>query len=322
MLDRVGGISVIETSGSVGLSSTQSRPARRPRRATHCYSSTTTASSRLNRSAHPSRSLHTDSASSGRSGSCFRTARLQEAGSIVWSDGWCSGSGTRRRPRSAGALLPRARSTSGQGAFLMLPVEAWRRLGRFDEIFAPGYYEDADLCLRAWAAGFEVWYEPRDRRALRALVVSTDRRGGELMTRNHDHFVARHSAALNAQPPRGVSRRYATHTPPRSQGTHDRRRDSRPDTRRWLPTLTSNGESDRGKRGLRRHLLPVAGLDRVTWGVRRGSWDRLSRSFWRGSAALVFETSSRAAGGPIRRSRSWSRPHNYQALLRGVRQPT
>ncbi len=33
-------------------------------------------------------------------------------------------------------------------------------VGLFDEEFWPGYYEDADLCYRARAAGFAVWYEP------------------------------------------------------------------------------------------------------------------------------------------------------------------
>ena len=34
-------------------------------------------------------------------------------------------------------------------------------LGGFDEIFKPGYYEDADLSYRAWKRGWYVYYDPR-----------------------------------------------------------------------------------------------------------------------------------------------------------------
>lgn len=47
------------------------------------------------------------------------------------------------------------------GAAMALRVEALRRVGVFDEAFAPGYYEDVDLCLRLRRAGWAVRYEPR-----------------------------------------------------------------------------------------------------------------------------------------------------------------
>ena len=34
-------------------------------------------------------------------------------------------------------------------------------LGGFDELFLPGYYEDVDLCWRAWKRGWTCLYEPR-----------------------------------------------------------------------------------------------------------------------------------------------------------------
>jgi GT2 family glycosyltransferase len=47
------------------------------------------------------------------------------------------------------------------GAFLVIRRTLWDALGGFDAIYAPSYFEDADLCLRAREAGFRVWYEPR-----------------------------------------------------------------------------------------------------------------------------------------------------------------
>lgn len=47
------------------------------------------------------------------------------------------------------------------GAFLVVRRELWNRLDGFDPIYAPAYFEDVDLCLRARDAGYKVWYEPR-----------------------------------------------------------------------------------------------------------------------------------------------------------------
>jgi GT2 family glycosyltransferase len=45
------------------------------------------------------------------------------------------------------------------GACAMVRSEDWVALGGFDEGFWM-YWEDADLCRRAWAAGRETWFEP------------------------------------------------------------------------------------------------------------------------------------------------------------------
>jgi glycosyltransferase involved in cell wall biosynthesis len=49
----------------------------------------------------------------------------------------------------------------GSAAALLVRTDVWRSLGGFDDRFAPGYYEDADLCFAARAAGWRVVYEPR-----------------------------------------------------------------------------------------------------------------------------------------------------------------
>jgi GT2 family glycosyltransferase/SAM-dependent methyltransferase/glycosyltransferase involved in cell wall biosynthesis len=85
---------------------------------------------------------------------------LQEAGGIVWRDGsgWNYG-------RGGDAGAPEYNFVRevdyGSAAALLVRSEVWRDLGGFDDRFAPGYYEDADLCFAARAAGWRVLYEPR-----------------------------------------------------------------------------------------------------------------------------------------------------------------
>src|SRR5205807_455502 len=44
------------------------------------------------------------------------------------------------------------------GAALAITRAAATALGGFDAGFWPVYFEDVDLCTRAWAAGYSVWY--------------------------------------------------------------------------------------------------------------------------------------------------------------------
>src|SRR4029079_18420038 len=46
------------------------------------------------------------------------------------------------------------------GAALMIRAELFARLGKFDEHYAPGYYEDTELCFRAREAGYRVVVQP------------------------------------------------------------------------------------------------------------------------------------------------------------------
>lgn len=48
----------------------------------------------------------------------------------------------------------------GSGAFSLIPKAAWDELGGYDPCFFFGG-EDDDFCRRLWAAGWEVWCEPR-----------------------------------------------------------------------------------------------------------------------------------------------------------------
>jgi GT2 family glycosyltransferase len=126
--------------------------------------------------------------------------RLQEAGCYVAPDGV-----TRGRGRGLAAEAPEAMIRRDvdycSGAFLLIKAQLWRRLGGFDEVYAPGYYEEADFCLRLAAAGFRVVVEPR-------IAVDHFELGSEIRTgdaaraseRNRLTFAARHAEALSRRP--------------------------------------------------------------------------------------------------------------------------
>jgi len=129
------------------------------------------------------------------------SGRLQEAGCIVWADGTTSGHGRGLPPGDHETLRPRDVDYCS-GAFLLTPRDVWERLGGFDEVFTPGYYEDADYCLRLRQAGLRVVFEP-------SVAVDHFENGSEVKVgdalriseRNMVTFRDRHADALRSQHP-------------------------------------------------------------------------------------------------------------------------
>ena len=85
--------------------------------------------------------------------------RLQEAGVIIWSDatGWQYGNGQ-------SPFDPRFRTRRVvdycSAASLLVRRSLWDRIGGFDSMFKPAYYEDSDLCMTIAQLGKKVVYEP------------------------------------------------------------------------------------------------------------------------------------------------------------------
>lgn len=75
--------------------------------------------------------------------------------------GTLAGLAKARPRRKYRALSParRARVPWVTGCCLLVRRDCWRDLGGFDEDFFL-YYEDVDLCRRARARGWSIWYEP------------------------------------------------------------------------------------------------------------------------------------------------------------------
>jgi GT2 family glycosyltransferase len=85
--------------------------------------------------------------------------RLQESGAILWCDGTTNGYGRGADPNEL-QYVSRRPVDYCSGAFLITPRHLFNEAGGFDDIFAPGYYEDVDYCMRLWQKGFRVLYEP------------------------------------------------------------------------------------------------------------------------------------------------------------------
>ena len=113
---------------------------------------------------------------------------LQEAGSVLWSDGWAEHVGlglpadTRRY-----SYVRDVDYVSANG--LMVTRSAWNAVGGFDERYFPAYYEDVDLCMALRKHGFRVVYEPRARLHHLESQSTSSRYHDFLMTRNRKRLV-------------------------------------------------------------------------------------------------------------------------------------
>jgi len=84
---------------------------------------------------------------------------LQEAGSIIWSDGSALGYGRAEDPDAPQYNFRRLVDYCS-AVFLLTPRRLFLELGGFLSEFAPAYYEDTDYCMTLWQRGYQVIYEP------------------------------------------------------------------------------------------------------------------------------------------------------------------
>jgi GT2 family glycosyltransferase/glycosyltransferase involved in cell wall biosynthesis len=166
------------------------------------------------------RRLDSDPSIGAVGGKVIRThGVLQEAGNIIWRDGTTEG-----YLRGASPLAPEAnfvRETDFcSGVFLLVRTALLRELDGFDEVFAPAYYEDADLCVRIAQSGARVMYDP-------AIVVHHLEYGSAINRNAADAAIAerrgifarKHAAWLAAHPEKDAKAlplaRFAGQTPHR-----------------------------------------------------------------------------------------------------------
>jgi len=102
---------------------------------------------------------------------------VQEAGSVLWSDGGTQQVG-RGLPPGVASLDAVRDMDYCSGCGLLVTRDAWEAVGGFDEAYFPAYHEDVDLCLSLRAHGFRTVVAPRARvRHHRGGSLDEERRG-------------------------------------------------------------------------------------------------------------------------------------------------
>ncbi len=89
----------------------------------------------------------------------YPDGRLQEAGGIIWQDasGWNYG---HKQDPEAPEFNYVKEVDYISGASIMIRTDLWKKLGGFDERYAPAYFEDTDLAFSVRKEGYKVVYQP------------------------------------------------------------------------------------------------------------------------------------------------------------------
>ena len=124
---------------------------------------------------------------------------LQEAGGIMFSDGWGHSFGEGDDPAKPEYNYLRSVDVVVGAAFLVRR-ELFEAVGGFDDRYAPAFYEEFDLAFKIRAAGHDVVYQPRSE----VVHLGSTSYGPEVRDRqslrNHAQFCLKWESELASQP--------------------------------------------------------------------------------------------------------------------------
>jgi GT2 family glycosyltransferase len=124
---------------------------------------------------------------------------LQEAGNAIWRDGVTTAVGAGEDPARPEHRAPRTVDYVS-AACMLVRRSAFEAVGGFDPLYAPAYYEDADLCMALADAGLRTEYEPGSVVVHARGASVPHERALALVRRNRSLFRRRWAAALDDRP--------------------------------------------------------------------------------------------------------------------------
>ena len=113
---------------------------------------------------------------------------LQEAGSIIWSDGACLGYGRGQNPEQSSFMFRRDVDYCS-GAFLLFRHSDYEKLNGFDEAYAPAYYEESDFCIRLQKRGLRIVYNPEVQITHYEFASSGGLEGASRLQKDHQKIL-------------------------------------------------------------------------------------------------------------------------------------
>lgn len=126
--------------------------------------------------------------------------KLQEAGSVLFREGLTHAVGDGQDAAEDEYRFPRF-TDYVSGACLLVRRRAFEAAGGFDPLFHPAYFEDTDLCLRLWEAGWKVRYEPRSVVTHVRGATSPSAAAKAMYEKNSAVFAERWKELLSHRPP-------------------------------------------------------------------------------------------------------------------------
>ncbi|MBT2686889.1 glycosyltransferase [Bacillus sp. ISL-47] len=112
---------------------------------------------------------------------------LQEAGSIIFNDGSCYGYGRGDHPDNPQYSFVREVHYCS-GACIMVKKNLFTLAGKFDEQFAPAYYEEVDLAMKLRELGYKIMFQPLAVIHHHEFGSSSSKKAIELQMKNKEKF--------------------------------------------------------------------------------------------------------------------------------------